>query len=130
VDLVVEVLREAGQGSRELLERHRLSTLIGSPVSYTFTRRPRGAAAAQAEPAEGDSASPGRLRIEVLPDALRGDEVGLSIGIRHEGQDIYSDVSSLDLQVRHEVGPGFSVKVPLPDTEGGPTLLFRITPYF
>jgi hypothetical protein len=130
VDLVVEVLREGRQGARELLERHRLSTLIGSPVSYTFTRRPRGATAAKAGPAEEEAATPGQLRIEVLPDRLHEDEVGLSIGIRHEGEDIYSDLSSLDLRVRHEVGPGFSVKVPLPDTEGGPTLLFRVTPYF
>ena len=130
VDLVVEVLRQSGEGSRELLERHRLSTLVGSPVSYTFTRQPRGATAAKAAPADGAPSPPGRLRIEILPDGLRDDQVGLSIGIRHEGEDIYSDLSSLDLQVRHEVGPGFSVKVPLPDTEDGPSLLFRVTPYF
>jgi hypothetical protein len=126
VDLVVEVLREGPSGSRELVERHRLSTLVGSPVSYAFVRRPRRAADA----AEDEAPAPGRMTIEILPDAMSGGEVGLSIAIRHEGRDIYSEVASLDLRVRHEVGPGFSVDVPLPEAGDAGGLVFRVTPYF
>lgn len=132
VDLVVEVLRNTDGGARQLLERHRLSTLIGSPASYTFLRRPRGATAATggSEPATEPGANPGRLQIEILPDGLDGDQLGLAITISHRGEDIYSDVPEVDVRVRHEVGPGFSVDVPLPGAEDRAGLVFRITPYF
>lgn len=133
VDLVVEVLRSRQGRSPELLERHRLSTLVGSEVGYTFVQQaPVGRSSRESEgadPADGGP-SPGQFEIEVLPDSVRDDEVSLSISIRQRGRNIYSDVPAVDLRVRHEVAPGLSVDVPLPGTQEGGGLLFRITPYF
>ncbi|MDQ7008488.1 MAG: hypothetical protein Q9Q40_14805 [Acidobacteriota bacterium] len=103
-----------------LLERHRLSSIVGSPVEYVYRHRPG--------PAEdGDG---GTLAISILPLELAGDNLSLRISVSHRGRSVYSSSERMALSVTELLPPGASVDLPLPRREDAPQLVLRITPYF
>ncbi|MDH3283860.1 MAG: hypothetical protein OEQ13_03905, partial [Acidobacteriota bacterium] len=124
LDLLVEVFLGHGEAG-ELVERHQLGGLVGSPISYTFRQLP-GASPVGARPDE----EIGELRIEVLPHDIRGGKADLDIKIEHVGTSPYSKIASMNLSLRERLAPGFSVSMPLPLGVEGVPLVFRITPYF
>ncbi|UCF66879.1 MAG: hypothetical protein JSV80_14000 [Acidobacteriota bacterium] len=120
IDIFVEVvLNDAG--TPRVVERHRLSGLVGSPVQYVFRRIP-------GLPVEEPST--GRLIVEILPHAIVDQRAELQIRVRHEGQSPYSQLGALDLGLREQLGPGQSVDLPLPALSGAPSLTFRVRPFF
>lgn len=119
VDLMIGVYQKR-KGKAHLLERHRLSSIVGSPVEYRFHH----------QPGPGSRAIPGTLVVEILPKAMDQREVTLQVTVRHEGKSPYSELPSLHLSVLETLVTGASVDLPLPGRDDQPELLFRITPFF
>ena len=119
VDLLLGVYHKTPE-RLVLLERHRLSSIVGSPVEYTYRHRPG--------PGSGDS--DGTLAIKLLPEQVIEQNLTLSVSISHQGRSIYSSSKQMAVSVTEVLPPGASVDLPLPRREDEPQLVLRITPFF
>ncbi len=136
VDLLVEVL--GGSGSRQkVLDRLRLSALVGSPARYGLASLPPGA---------GRDIDPDiRVELELVPAALRDGLLDLRVRVtvrrnpRQERDDgpgpaaggaDRARVLVSEASTSGRVAPGGSVELPLPRGAGGERVTFRVTAFF
>ncbi len=126
VDFVLEIL-ESAEPAPFVIERHRLSSLIGSPVSYVYEHRQQGPAEAAAT---GAATGPLRFEVTLEPRAIEADLVTLVIRLKHKSERKDASLPTLDSTLSERLGPGHSLDVPLPRSASGPGLIVRVTPFF
>jgi len=130
VDLLFELVDATDPAKPELLERHRLSGIVGAKTRYTFTRAAGKIVSSTGRAlASGDDAA-ARLVLEALPGSIEAGLVVLALRLQVESNDPASPAPPLDMALEDRVPPGTGVEIALPRKPGEPALLFRVTPYF
>lgn len=114
IELTVELIADPDDGPEQLLERHRLRGLVGSPLTYAIGRNA--------------GAAPLGMTLDLLPRSIENDRVRLEIRLRGRAGD--ESAGSLDVSVRESLPSGASLDLPLPTRGTGPRLIFRIRPIF
>jgi hypothetical protein len=130
VDLLFELVDATDPVQPELLERHRLSGIVGAKTRYTFARATGKLVSSTGRALAGGDDSGARLVLEALPASIEAGLVTLALRLQVESKDPASPVPPLDLSLQDRVPPGTGVELALPRKPGEPALLFRVTPYF
>lgn len=128
LDITVEVVRGEGPQT-EVVERHHLGGVLGSPVTYLIrTEGGKVLAPLSGELKETEAAS--RLYLEILPESIEANLLVLSVKLRQTGKTPYAGVEKLNLGLSDRLPSGSSLELPLPRQPGQLPLSFRVIPVF
>jgi hypothetical protein len=139
VEFLVEPVIEF-EGEEDQRPERRLTGIVGAPVRYSVHHKPAvprpGAAPPEASAEKPDPDREAEVLIELLPAAIEGDDLDLSVRITVEvqpppGPDApAAPPARRDTISRRKVASGETIALSVPLARPGPTLEIRITSFF